>query len=184
MLNRWRANPISFIESVLNDPETKKPFVLLDAERAFLAHAFKLDANGRLLYPEQVYSCPKKSGKTGFASMYMLTMILLFGGAFPEGYALANDQEQAQGRVFQAIRRIVEASPLLRPEAKITESRIVFSAVNATITAVASDYASAAGANPTVSCFDELWAYTSERSRRLWDELVPPPTRRSVAVSP
>jgi hypothetical protein len=29
-----------------------------------------------------------------------------------------------------------------------------------------------------VSCFDELWAYTSERSRRLWDELIPPPTRK------
>ena len=26
--------------------------------------------------------------------------------------------------------------------------------------------------------FDELWAFTSERSRRLWDELVPPPTRQ------
>jgi hypothetical protein len=63
-LARWRQQPISFIEGVLNDPETKKPFVLLDAERRFLEHAFKLDDDGRLLYPEQVYSCPKKSGKT------------------------------------------------------------------------------------------------------------------------
>jgi phage terminase large subunit-like protein len=44
--------------------------------------------------------------------------------------------------------------------------------------APASDYAGAAGANPTISVFDELWAYTSERSRRLWDEMVPVPTRR------
>lgn len=29
--------------------------------------------------------------------------------------------------------------------------------------AIASDYASAPGANPTITVFDELWAYTSER---------------------
>ena len=28
------------------------------------------------------------------------------------------------------------------------------------------------------SCFDELWAYTSERSRRLWDEMVPVPASK------
>ena len=28
------------------------------------------------------------------------------------------------------------------------------------------------------SCFDELWAYSSERARRLFDEMVPPPTRK------
>jgi hypothetical protein len=26
--------------------------------------------------------------------------------------------------------------------------------------------------------FDELWAFSSERSRRLWDEMIPPPTRQ------
>jgi phage terminase large subunit-like protein len=42
-----------------------------------------------------------------------------------------------------------------------------------TITAIASDYAGAAGAHPVISVFDELWGYTSERSRRLWDEMIP-----------
>jgi phage terminase large subunit-like protein len=177
-LARWRQRPIEFIETQLYDPETRRPFVLLPAEREFLKHAFRLDASGRLLYPEMVYSCPKKSGKTTFAALLILASVLLFGGAFAEAFALANDQEQARARVFEMIRRIIEASPLLRREAKITESRITFPAFNATITAVASDAASAAGANPTISCFDELWAYTSERSRRLWDEMVPPPTRK------
>ena len=115
---RWRANPIEFIETVLCDPETGQPFVLLDAEREFLAHSFTLAADGRLLYPEQVFGAIKKSGKTGFAALHMLTTMLLFGGSFAEGYVLANDFEQASGRVFQAIKRIVEASPLLRAEAR------------------------------------------------------------------
>jgi phage terminase large subunit-like protein len=56
--------------------------------------------------------------------------------------------------------------------------RIEFPATGASIAGIASDYAGAAGANPTISVFDELWGYTSERSRRLWDEMVPPPTRK------
>ncbi len=180
-LTRWQRDPCAFIEEVLHDPETNKPFKLLPAERDFLGYAFKTDAAGRLLYPEQVYAAPKKSGKTGFAAIHMLCTVLLFGGRYAEGYALANDLEQAQSRVFQAVSRIVEASPLLKQAAtEILKDRITFSKVfgNATIAAIASDYTGAAGANPTVSVFDELWGFTSERSRRLWDEMVPPPTRK------
>jgi hypothetical protein len=66
-----------------------------------------------------------------------------------------------------------------RRTARITADRIVFPDFrNAVISAITSDYTSAAGANPTISIFDELWGYTSERSRRLWDEMVPPPTRK------
>jgi hypothetical protein len=177
-LRRWRANPALFAEEVLHDPENGAPYRLLPAERAFLAHAFRTGDDGRLLYPEQVFSAPKKSGKTAFAGMHALTTALLFGGHYPEVILAANDFDQAQGRVFEAVKRIIERSPLLAKEAVITAGKIVVPAVHATITAIPSDYAGAAGGNPTISCFDELWAYTSERSRRLWDELVPPPTRK------
>ncbi len=42
----------------------------------------------------------------------------------------------------------------------ITANKITFPALGATITALASDYAGAAGGNPTITCFDEFWAYT------------------------
>jgi len=175
----WRADPISFIETVLCDPETGEPFKLLPAEREFLEHAFTFDADGRLLYSELIFGAPKKSGKTGFAALHMLTMILLFGTMFAEGYCAANDLEQAQSRVFQAIKRIVEASALLMREAKITADKITFPAFHhAVISAIASDYTGAAGANPTATSFDELWGVTSERGYRLWDEMIPPPTRK------
>jgi hypothetical protein len=184
-LDRWRNDHVAFIETVLHDPETGKPFVLLDAEREFLDHAFRTGDDGKLLYPEQVFAAPKKSGKTGFAAIHMLTTVLLFGGRFAEGYALANDLEQATSRVFQAITRIVEASPLLRGEAVVMRDKITFPNWHgATISAIASDYAGAAGSNATISVFDELWGYTSERSRRLWDEMVPPPTRKASGRLP
>lgn len=36
ILQRWKHNPAAFITEVLNDPDTGKPFQLLDAERRFL----------------------------------------------------------------------------------------------------------------------------------------------------
>ena len=177
-LERWRLDPTSFIEEVMVDPETGTPFKLLPAERAFLAHAYQTNDAGRLIFPEWVYSCPKKSGKTTFAGMLLLTTTLVYGGRFAEGYAIANDLEQARGRVFEAVRRIVESSPYLRHESQVTANRIAFPSTGATIQAVASDYAGAAGSNPVISLFDELWGYTSERSERLWDEMTCPPTRK------
>jgi hypothetical protein len=103
-------------------------------------------------------------------------VVVLSGDRYGEAVCCANDYEQSVGRVFQMIRRIIECSPLLRAEAKITADRITLA--GATIRAIPSDYASAAGANQNIACFDELWAFDRERARRLFDELVPPPTRR------
>jgi phage terminase large subunit-like protein len=177
-LDRWRRHPQAFIAEILRDPETGRPFQLFDAQKEFLDRAYLINDSGRLVHSEQVFACPKKSGKTGLAAMHLLTTTLVFGGRFAEGYAVANDLEQAQGRAFLAARRICEASPHLRREANITQSRIEFPQTGAVIQAIGSDYAGAAGANPVISSFDELWGYTSERSRRLWDEMVPSPTRR------
>jgi hypothetical protein len=175
---RWKRNPVAFITEVLRDPETGKPFVLYEAQERFLRKALTLTAEGKLPFPELLYSCPKKSGKTATAAMAVIYVVVVLGGPYAEGIVCANDLEQAQGRVFQAIARIIDASPLLKDSAKVTANRIEFTSTGATIIAIASDYAGAAGANPTIIAFDELWAYTTERSQRLWDELIPVPTRK------
>jgi len=176
--NRWRRDPVAFIREALIDPETGKPFELFPAEERFLREALTLTPSGRLPYPELVFSAPKKSGKTTIAALVTICVVVLYGGSYAEAFVAANDFDQAQGRVFQAIARIIEASPLLRDSAQKTTSKIELPSTGASITAIASDYAGAAGANPNISVFDELWGYTSESSRRLWDEMVPPPTRK------
>ena len=90
-LDRWHADPTAFIRDVLRDPETGRPFELFDAQRQFLGPAFTRKDDGRLLYPEQVFGAIKKSGKSMTAAMHMLTMTLVHGGRFAEGYAVAND---------------------------------------------------------------------------------------------
>jgi Phage Terminase len=175
---KWKSDPVLFVREVLVNPETRRPFVLYPAQERFLREGFTPGDDGRLSFAELVYACPKKSGKTATGAMAMLYVIICLGGSYAEGYCVANDFDQAQGRVFQAIVRIIEASPLLRGSAKVTANKVEFPSTGATITAIASDFAGAAGANPSVTTFDELWAYTSERAQRLWDEMVPVPTRK------
>jgi phage terminase large subunit-like protein len=177
-LGRWRRRPAAFLTEVLRDPDTGQPFALTQAQRRFLRVAFLRAPDGRLRFPELLFAAPKKSGKTAFAAMLCLYVTLILGGWRAEAYCCANDLDQAQGRVFAAIKAILAASPLLAREAEVTATRISFPVTGATIQALASDFAGAAGANPVISVFDELWAYMSERSQRLWDEMVPPPTRR------
>jgi hypothetical protein len=179
-LDHWKVNPVAFIEQLIN-PDTGEAYELLEAEKLFLAHMFTLDDNGRLLYPDQIYSSIKKSGKTVFGAIIAIVMVLLYGGRYAEIYCVANDLEQAQSRVYEMCRRIIEASPLLQREARVSNDRILFPATGATITPLASDYASAAGGHPTLAIFDEIWGFVSERGRRLWDEMVPVPTRKISA---
>jgi hypothetical protein len=167
---------VAFIREALVNPETNAPFILYREQVRFIREAFTPRADGSLPYVELIFSTPKKGGKTLLAALLLLYVIICLGGQFAEGYACANDAEQAQSRVYQAAARILQASPLLRGIARIGANRIEFS-TGATITALASHYASAAGANPTITVFDELWAYTSEAARRMWDEMAPVPTR-------
>jgi hypothetical protein len=173
-----KRDPVAFVETILVDPETGQPFTLLPEEVVFLREAFALTPDGRLAHPELVYSAIKKSSKTAFAAMIVLYVVVALVGRNAEAYCVANDLEQAQGRVFAAICRIIEASPLLKHSAKITGSKVEFVSTGATITAIAADYAGAAGSNAHIVVFDELWAYVSEWSMRLWDEIPPPPTRK------
>src|SRR5262249_8808908 len=156
-LSRWRQRPVEFIETYLYDPETGRPFKLLLAEKQFLAHAFQLNDDGRLKYPELVYGAIKKSGKTGFAALFLITVLLLFGGRYGEAYGAANAPNGAQGGVFEMASRITEPGPLRGGEPKIPQEKTTFPATAATITALAAHYASAAGGHPCISVHDELW---------------------------
>ena len=40
-LQRWRSNPISFIEEILRDPKTGAPFELFPAQQTFFSHCWK-----------------------------------------------------------------------------------------------------------------------------------------------
>jgi phage terminase large subunit-like protein len=129
-------------------------------------------------YTEQVFSAGKKSGKTGLAAMMVIYAAAVLAGPGGEIYLLANDVEQAQSRVYKAISLILQASPLLKGAVEITQSKIVFRSTGTAIIAMANEFKSFSGANPSLNVYDELAYYNSENARRMFDEGVPSPARR------
>jgi phage terminase large subunit-like protein len=172
---------VAWAEQNFYIPEPARPIVLEPHQKALLRLVEARDPDGLHRYRTVVYSTPKKSGKTTIAAL-----IARFrgetGGRYQELYCVANDLEQAQGRVFQAARASIELSPGWRRHWKTGERELHHLPSASVIKAIANDYKGEAGANPSLTVWTELWGYESERSRRLWEELTPVPTRDSTRL--
>ena len=79
-IRRWKEDPVTFISEVLRNPETGQPYVFYPAQKQFVREAVKLNKDGRLLYPEVLYSGPKKIGKTTLAAIMIIDVIVVRGG--------------------------------------------------------------------------------------------------------
>jgi phage terminase large subunit-like protein len=176
-LRRYARDPAAFIDDLVKHNEAGSAFHLLPAQREVFQLAFAFDVSGRLAYDTIVYSCPKKSGKTTLNAA--LTLWWAYTQEAPnEVLIVANDLEQALARVFNALTGLIRNNLVLARSAEVQSRQILLS--NGTkILALASEYAGAAGSNHGFTSWDELWGYSSESSRRLWEELTPVPTRRN-----
>ncbi len=119
-------------------------------------------------------SCPKKVGKTTTNSLLVAWRWLALPGAH---LCIANDFEQSMSRVFAMVAEMVRRNPYLAENVKAGKSELVFTPTGSTLTALASDYAGAAGANFLTSSSTEVWGIQYESSVRLWEELTPVPGR-------
>jgi hypothetical protein len=170
-------SPLTFIDKLVTKNELGRPFSLTDDQREILRLAFTFDNDGRLPWDTIIYSCVKKSGKTTLNGA--LTLAWAFTQEAPnEVLILANDLEQSLARVFKTISGLIEHNPELESEADVLTKQI-FLDNGTTITAISGDYQGAAGSNHGWVSYDELWAYTSESARRLFEELTSVPTRKN-----
>lgn len=186
-LTRARAalDPDWWAEREFYIPETNAPIQLALHQRAFLRYVFRRPTlTDGFQYTTVLYSAVKKSGKTAIAGLVARWAAETWG-PMGEIYCLANDFEQAAGRIYSAARQSIELSPGYDgkrrelPGRWRVREREMFSMENgATIKALAGDYKGEAGANPSLTLWSELWGYELERARRLWDEMTPPPTRQ------
>lgn len=154
------------------------PARLFPHQKKILEACLTPDSDGRLPYRQITYSCVKKSGKTELGAM--IASWFSFSGIASnrsEIYLAANDIDQAQGRVYKALKTHIESSPILQKECSKIHERLIELKNGLTINAIAGDYAGAAGSNPELTIFDELWAYKSEAARRLYEETTPSPAR-------
>ncbi len=167
---------VRFIDS-FGIAEIGQPLILEPHQRQILGEAFRFDKDGRLPYRTIIYSAPKKSGKTAVNALVSLWWGFCLQP--PDEIIIAsNDLDQAVSRVYDAVKAFIERNPALKEEADITRNLIRLNN-GTTIKAIPSDYAGEAGANQGLASFDELWGFMSERSRRLYEELTPVPTRKN-----
>lgn len=176
-LARYITDPVAFIQRFIRRNELGQPFALSPHQVEVLRAAFMFDKDGKLPWDTFLYSCPKKSGKTTINAA--LTTWWSFSQEAPNEIKLiANDQEQSISRTFNTIKGLLRFNPELGHSADVRATEIRVSN-GTTIQALASDYAGEAGANHGLTSWTELWGYTSEAARRLWEEFTPVPTRRN-----
>ena len=119
-----------------------------------------------------LYSTSKKQGKSTIAGAVALYMASR--RRYAEVVIAAADKDQAKDRVYRSVRYAVENHPVWRG-AKVYKDVIELDN-GSLITALAQDWRGAAGGNYSAVIFDELHTYTLENQRRLYDELIIPPT--------
>lgn len=164
-------------------PETGRQIRLMPHQRVMLDMALD-PAND---FTTIVYSTIKKSGKTAVGGL-VGRYIAEFSGPKSEVYFIANDKDQAKDRAYESAKTSIELTPgydrgkrVLPGQWRVIEKQCVHERSGSIMRAIASDYEGAAGGNPNATLWTELWAFSSERFKRLWDELTPVPTRaRSI----
>jgi hypothetical protein len=140
--------------------------------------AFVFDRTGQLGLRLLLWSEVKKSGKTFIAACLGIWWAATRTNT--EVLVVANDLDQAQGRVFKTMVALCRLNGLERAKyVKVKATELEFIS-GTTVTAIASEYAGAAGSRHSLVIFDELWAFGTERAVRLVEELTPPPTEENA----
>jgi hypothetical protein len=146
-------------------------------QRRILNAIFAANERGRYPYSTVYWSQPKKSGKTQIAGAV--------GACFAENedapnlvLTIANNQEQGAGRIFSAALPAFDALGYKVPTAPNATPEVTL-ANGTKFRAIPNNAAGQAGANYGLTLWSEIWGFTTERQRRLYDELTPVPTRRN-----
>jgi phage terminase large subunit-like protein len=147
-------------------------------QRLILDHCFTFDEEGKLPYSTIVFSCVKKSGKT------TLNAVVKGYWAYNieppnEIITVANKRDQAIARAFKELKGFIQRDPILGGEVVSNTNNQIKLRNGSTILAIPNDFAGEAGSNHGLTTWDELWGFTTERDRRLYDELTPVPTRKN-----
>ncbi len=163
-----------FIDRMVRLPDGS-PVVLAERQRKILDHVLT-PRDGHLPYVTVLWGEPKKSGKSAVAA-WNGSWVLNTWGPRAEVLCVGNDLEQSDSRLFAEIVRVQQDHPTLRRRILKATDKILLLDDGSKCYPVALDATGEAGANPSITLHDEAWGITSERARRLYDELTPPPTR-------
>lgn len=133
-----------------------------------------------------LYSTTKKGGKTAVAGM-VGRYKAQYSGPYSEVYMMANDKEQAKGRIYKAAVNSIEIDPRydkgkreLQGVWHVKDNESTYLKNGSTMRAVPIDYAGEAGSNPTFTAWSEIHGFRTKAQKRMYAEMTPVPTRKSM----
>lgn len=139
---------------------------------------FKVDpGTGLRQHSLAVVSMPKKNGKSCLAAM-VAQFFMFQDEPFGEIILTANSKDQSSWVVFDKLVKSLSMNENTFREVIISDDTIKVKKTQTIVRIIAPNYKTAAGANPTLVVFDELWGFELSTARKFWDELVTVPTRK------
>lgn len=166
---------IAFSEGHFILPETRRPIVLLDWEKDIFTDLFHRDIKPSLA----LLGMPKKSGKSTLAAITALWYLI--SRPMAEVYIMGPDIQQGQLVVFDKIRKAIRMHPYLRGVCKVMKDRIECKKTESAIQVLPCNK-TAAGLNPDLVIFDELWQFTTTEAVRAIDEMTNVPGKDNLIL--
>jgi len=173
----YKTDIIKFAEEQFYIPETRKPIILENYQKEeILKPIFYTEGRPTMALIGQT----KKSGKSTLAAM-AATWTLFCGEDFSETYIAARDKDQANWIVFSKLVKTCELNHNMLINVDITKDAIERKATGSVVRCLPTEV-SAAGLNPNLVIFDELWSYDLESMTRFFEELTTVPTRKHPLI--
>lgn len=177
LLRRYNTDIMAFLEDQYVLPETGKTIVLEQWQKDEILRPLFYDLNpdGTRKYTLALLSMPKKNGKSSLAAGIAL-WFMFAGEPYGEVIIAANNLDQASLIIYSKVKAAFLANPRLKACARLYKRHIEMRATGTVCRPLAHKYETAAGVNPTLVLFDELWGFPS---REFYDELTTSPARKN-----
>lgn len=175
----YKTDICKFLEDHFYIPETQAPVILESwQKKEIFKPLFKVDPQtGLRQHSLGLVSLPKKNGKSCVAAM-VSEFFMFQDEPFGEIILTANSKDQSSWVVFDKLVKSLSMNPYTFKEVIIGDDQIKVKKTQTIVRIIAPNYKTAAGANPTLVIFDELWGFELDTARKFWDELVTVPTRK------
>lgn len=178
---RYVKDPIAFLSERYVLPETMRPIQLEQWQKDWILKPlfYDLDDKGKRKYNTAIIAMPKKNGKSALGAGLGVNALFCWE-PFGEIIVAANAKDQASMIVYNKMRRSIMLEPdLKRATQPIRKELIEVRSTGTIARCVAHQYETAAGLNPNLTIFDELWGFSD---RKFFDELTVVPTRENPLI--
>ncbi len=175
----YNNNIIRFLEDHYYIPETKAPVKLegWQKEKIFIP-LFELDPEtGLRRYNLGLVGLPKKNAKSTMAAM-IANYFLFQDEEFGEIILTANSKDQSSWIIFDKLKKSLLMNREQFKHVKILDDAIEVKKTRTVARIIAPNYRTASGTNPSLTLWDELWAFELDTARKFWDELSESPVRK------